>query len=235
MGNEFVLRQAEPTLTNLLPPEEVRLLNGRPTLLNRTAVRAVASSSAEPIYPAAVALMSEGMAIEIRSEAGTVCDMRLYRNSLPLVWGTDYTIRRGTDGVINPGECWSASDRQLIIYFTNEEVVRNEGAIYELYGTPYGFVCGDSVAVHFEQFFDDAVATGYLGRFGGPGGLDQVIDTSPRGSARRGIGRAAHFVWSDMSEVPHSAAYGYDGGSRDWTNGYRVPGIDAPAVVLMPR
>lgn len=231
MSNEFVLRQAEPRFINLTSPEGVALINERDTLLSHIQGWAFASSSLDPIYPAAVAIGSMGMVAEIHSADGNVCDMRLYRNTVPLVWGTDYVIRRGTDEA-DPGACWDASDRSLIAYFTREEVLRNEGADYELHGTPHGFVCGDTVAIRFERIFDDAVVTGYLGHFGGPDGLGQVIDTSPLGSARLGIGRAANFVWSDMSESPHSATYGYSGGSRDWTNGYLVPGLDDPAAVL---
>jgi hypothetical protein len=117
--------------------------------------------------------------------------------------------------------CWTPGELPIVIHLN--ETVTGSGNVYTLVGTPDGFVAGDSISTTFSRLSDDRVLTGYLFGTWTSTSTDTALDMSPYGApySTRDI-RAAGLIWSDLSEVPHGAAFGRDGGSRDWTNGFLV-------------
>lgn len=153
-------------------------------------------------------------------------------------------LRRGTADV-SPSEyrmvdedgrdfaMWGIGVRQTLVFvtlvFTDEEIVTGPGNVYTIHGIANGAVTGDQISIFPAVSRDHGVRTGYLtddntsvsesGRLNPgphldtgerPGMTDAVIPTT--------------ILWSDMSEVPHSALPGWSirpdrrGGSRDWTD-----------------
>jgi hypothetical protein len=210
-GNEFVIRKSKPTITRQVLPK-TGIANGADQGLYKFQESADAAGS--------IANKRIGMFMEVHSVEGRVCDLRLYKGSGEMS-PSDYTI---SGPMFWDGErCWrSGGTLPLIIQFTGEETVTGSGNIYTIVGAPSGFVAGDSISISFNQS-DDRIATGYLRSTWTSTSTDLMLDFSPYDapdSTRTGIN--ASLIWSDLSEVPHSAEVGRLDGSRDWTNGYLV-------------
>ncbi|MCR4256261.1 MAG: hypothetical protein NUW08_01000 [Candidatus Uhrbacteria bacterium] len=209
MGNEFVIRKSRPTFTHRMLANFM-FLNDADQHLYRFQVSADAAGPIE--------ISRIGMNMSITSTAGRVCNLRLRRGSVEMS-PSDYSI---SGPMFWDGErCWTAGALPLIIRFN--ETVTGPGNEYTVFGTPSGFVAGDTITVSFNRLADDRVATGYLRSIWASTSTDIALDLSPYGapdSTRDTL--MGHLIWSDLSEVPHSAAFGRDGGSRDWTNGYLI-------------
>jgi hypothetical protein len=209
VGNEFVIRRTKPTITRQTL-STTTIANGTDQDLYRFQVSA---DAAGPIEIARI-----GMIMEINSEAGRVCNLRLRRGGIemnpadysisgPMFWGTE--------------RCWSAGRLPVII--RSNQTVSGSGNSYTVFGTSEGFVAGDTISVTFSRLADDSILTGYLRSFWASTSTDIGLDLSPYGAPdSTRDARTASLIWSDLSEVPHSAMFGRDGGSRDWTNGYLI-------------
>lgn len=142
--------------------------------------------------------------------SGMVCNLRLRRGSVEMS-SSDYVINNG-----DTTTCYFGGS-SVTVNFTNEETMSGSGNVYTLVGTPQGFAADGSFTVSFGPS-DPVVRTEYLYRAGGPIISDLIGDC---------------LTWSDLSEVPHSAALGTSGGSRDWTNGYLID--DLTQVQILTR
>jgi hypothetical protein len=102
----------------------------------------------------------------------------------------------------------------VIIVFRNDgETVSGSGNTYTLFATPSGVDAGDAVSFTFHHTGNGS--TGYL--LNDP--AHSSLDTSAWGFPETGPVVEAGFIWSDLSELPHSNLTGIAGGSRDWTDG----------------
>ena len=110
-----------------------------------------------------------------------------------------------------------------------EEKISGSGHVYTIHATISGTTGGQSLIVEFRTTGVPSLVTGTLTNGGGFEGykLSPLIfnidrrDPPMPGSSLSDIFTGT-FVWSDLSEVPHSAALGTTGGSHDWTNSYLV-------------
>ncbi len=117
--------------------------------------------------------------------------------------------------------------------FTNEEVLSGAGNTYRIHGVVSGAVPGDQLSVFLATARDFGPRTGFL--------TDDAVYVSESGRVnpgphldtgdRPGMTDAiipVTILWSDMSEVPHSALPGWSihperrGGSRDWTDSWGI-------------
>lgn len=224
-GNEFVIRRSKPTFTRL-PLTTSRILNGEDQDLYRFQVSADSAGS--------IGLRAVRLDIGVTSAVGRVCNVRIRRGPTELSRTTDYFLRDGRMG--GSESCWSMSSGTILVYFRNEETVTGSGNAYTIFGTPEGFVAGDSIATTLVgDDGDDGFVTGYIG---GLGGFGQSIDTSPWGtpSSTCNGDTGASLIWSDLSEVPHIAAIpcgDASRGSRDWTNGYLIEDLTQTQILSL--
>lgn len=232
-GNTFVVRRSKPTVTQLAIPSTM-LVPGDMDLY-RFSVQADAAGS--------IALKRIRMSLVIHSGTGArVCNVRLRRGSTELRWPQDYQII-GPGAHIDPAQCWDPAWWDLVILLT-EETVSGSGSAYTLMGTPEGFMTGDSLMIAFGGYTgggdpgglggDIGVVTGYIRDLSGLGhSYDLALDLSPWNApdSTMLISYYPGFMWSDLSEVPHSPFTGIMGGSRDWTNGYLVEDLTRTQIL----
>jgi hypothetical protein len=134
----------------------------------------------------------------------------------------DYSVTDDTGADIEAGSIAGGTlTGRIVVTFTNEETISGSGNVYTLYATPAGSVAGNTISVAPTRNLAGTVTTGYLvsGSIAGTGltnpGLASPginLDTLNDGTADQ----PGSFVWSDLSEVPHSFAA--PGSSFDWTN-----------------
>ncbi|KAA0206762.1 hypothetical protein EDM68_01510 [Candidatus Uhrbacteria bacterium] len=224
-GNEFVIRKSRPTFTRQTL-STTTIVNGTDQDLYRFQVSADAAGSIS------LSQISMQVLVHTRSGYGEVCNMRLRRGFTDLP-PDSYTIialevDRSGSGAVYESPCvyGRAGSGRVIIRFTDEEIVSGSGNSYTLHGTVNGFEAGDSIDVSFGEPGgvvrpDNVIVTGYIV----PNTHVSAIDVSPYGmpdTAPVWSRIGASIIWSDLSEVPHGAMFGRDGGSRDWTNGYLI-------------
>ncbi len=164
---------------------------------------------------------------------------------------SNFRLRRGTTDVTSNirivddngnnlyGGSWTMASTtgQVIVEFTgtNEDTISGSGNVYTLHATVGGTVLtGDTVSVSMRRQSTGTVNTGYLTNsyvtssslIPGPN-LDTA--TAPSGVS----GAEGTFVWSDLSENPHSAnsAVGGPASSRDWTDDLNVQDLTATQVL----
>lgn len=223
-GNTFVVRMSRPTVTRQ-DLATTTIVNGHQQDLYIYGV-AVAPLAAS------ISLHNTFMIVNVASAAGRICNVRLRRGATELRFdgmGSDEYQIRGIHGHIHPDQCWDNTWGPLIVNFLGDELVTGvPGNLYTLFGTPEGFVSGDSITITFETRDDDGVVTGYLHN---ESGYEINLDESPWGTYGMPPFRSADFIWSDLSEVPHNAAMGGGGGSRDWTNGYLIEDLTQAQVL----
>ncbi len=214
VGNEFVIRKTKPTVTRQTL-STTTLSNGTNMDLYRMQVSADAAGSVglkKVVYDVAV------------SGATTFAAFRIRKGSteLPL---SSVTITDGAGADLEAATS-SAPGRVVVVFSgapgdNTEETITGSGSVYTLTATVNGSVAGDTVSVSLARDLAGTIVTGYLDD--DAIALNAVSVVGPNLDSDDGISdgvaeNPGSFVWSDLSEVPHSAAYGTTGGSYDWTN-----------------
>lgn len=205
-GNEFVVRRTKPTVTRQSLASTM-LANGLDQDLYRFQVSADVAGS----------IGIHSIAFNVSGTGVTLSNFRLRKGSTDmslsdcLIVDETATNLSGGSLTIDPTDT-----HRVVIWFLNEETVTGSGNVYTLHATTSGVVAGDSVSFAFHR--TSTGATGYL--LDDP--IHSALDVSPWGSAGTVPPIAAGFIWSDLSEVPHSDFYGCCGGSRDWTDGLYI-------------
>ncbi|QQR60357.1 hypothetical protein IPH19_02985 [Candidatus Uhrbacteria bacterium] len=207
-GNEFVVRRTKPTVT-------------RQSLSTTT----LADGSSQDLYRFQVSADSAG-SVSFHSIAFTAIssgDLTFsgfgLRRGSTLMNTADYDI---VDEYANNLEAGAisfssgVSHRLIIVFHDDGETVTGSGSSYTLQAVPSDVHAGDTISLTFHRTLNGS--TGYL--LDDP--IHSALDVSPWGSAGTVPPIAAGFIWSDLSEVPHSDFYGCCGGSRDWTDGLYI-------------
>lgn len=236
-GNEFVIRRSVPFIARqALSPTEIR--NGTDQDLYRFQV------SADAAGPISFLQIEMQVLVHARAGYGEVCNMRLRRgwDDLPPDSYTIYALEvdRTGSGTVYESPCvyGRAGSGVVIIRLSEEQTVSGSGNVYTLHGTVNRFSSGDWITTSFGEPGgvvrpDTTITTGYII----PNTHTWAIDTSPRGmpgTAPDWTRVRAGFLWSDLSDVPHRATVGTDGGSRDWTNGYLIEDLTQSQTLVMP-
>jgi hypothetical protein len=209
-GNTFVIRKSKPTVT-------------RQTLSTTT----LASGSSQDLYRMQISADSAGsvavkqISFDVSKGDFTLSNFRLRKGSTDMNLA-DYAIVSDIGTDLEAGTLVAASSSaRVVVSFTNEETISGSGNVYTLYATPAGVDASETVSIAPTRNLAGTVTTGYIlsGSMAGTGltnpGLASPsinIDTANDGSADQ----PGSFVWSDLSEVPHSFAT--PGSSFDWTN-----------------
>lgn len=214
VGNEFVIRKTKPTVTRQTL-STTTLSNGTNMDLYRMQVSADAAGSVglkKVVYDVAV------------SGATTFAAFRIRKGSteLPL---SSVTITDGAGADLEAATS-SAPGRVVVVFSgapgdNTEETITGSGSVYTLTATVNGSAPGDTVSVSLARDLSGTIVTGYLDddsvALNGTAVVTPNLD-SDDGIADGVAENPGSFVWSDLSEVPHSASYGDTGGSYDWTN-----------------
>jgi len=150
----------------------------------------------------------------------TLENFRLYRNSLAVAID-QYTITdmaSGVDLTVNPAP--DALGTYPIVSFKSSDAVYGNGNVYSLYATINTIGTGHNVSTSFVN----PGAGNITGNLVNNVGLMPPEVASPNiwhvqepGAGGYGVGL---FLWSDISEVPHSTS------SADWATGYLVEVLD---------
>ncbi len=214
VGNNFVIRKSKPTVT-------------RQSLSTTT----LANGSSQDLYRMQISADSAGsiavkkLSFDFSKTGSTsLTNFRVRKGSTDMALA-DYAITDHLGNGIEAGSiAAAATSGRIIVSFTNEETITGSGNVYTIYATPAGSVGGDTVSIAPTRNTAGTVVTGYLDDEAVVGtsltnaphsmfGPNLDTATSPDGTADS----AGTFVWSDLSEVPHSFA-GAGAGSFDWTN-----------------
>ncbi len=220
-GNTFVLRKSKPTVTQQAL-STTTLAAGQQMDLYKFQVSSDAAGS--------VALKKVTFAVSVStSTSGSTFSLNNFRirkgsTEIPVA-DVVITDRAGAD-VENATFAATTGTPRIVVSFTNtsgggEETISGSGIVYTLVASTAGtIVAGDQVSTSFDRSGDIAAGnvTGYLTAAGGTL-IGPNLDTA---AAPGATASAASFIWSDLSEIPHSDQVGASAGSRDWTNGYLV-------------
>jgi hypothetical protein len=222
-GNTFVLRKTKPVVTRQ-SLSTTTLSAGLDMDLYKFQVSADAAGSVG--LKKIVFSWSKGDA----NSSFTMSNFRLRKGSTDIAQA-DLAITSATSvDYYTGGPAAGETSGNIVIVFTNEETIAGSGNIYTLHATVGGTVdSGDSFSLNFLRNSLAAPVTGYLSNVIASSMRGPNIDTgaAPSGAATtRGT-----FVWSDLSEVPHSYASGTAGGSRDWTEDLYVEDLTQQSVL----
>lgn len=163
-----------------------------------------------------------------RQGAFTVSDIRVRRDGtdLPSDMFSAFMFD-GPDIVQTIAGSMTRGDIHVI--FANEEIIPIEGkAVYTIHATISGSALGDAFTMNISS--DPKNQTTITGSLF----LASSHPDAPLYDVRVGTGwdlYGAAFLWSDMSETPHSDLDMDHGGSADWTYEYLVPGIAEPQIL----
>ncbi len=226
-GNSFVLRRSKPTVTRQAL-SSTTLTSGQDMDMYKFQVSADSAGSV-----AVKKFVFNFSKSTTTNSTISLANFRLRRGSTDLA-SADYSIV-DTNGADLKAGTWQngSSTGQLVVYLTSEDVISGSGNVYTVHATIGGLVqSGDSVSLSFNRTGGSTVVTGFLttNYVTSTGGVvGPSIDTSvnPDNSADA----AGTFVWSDMSELPHSSAAGNNSGSRDWSDDVYVEDLTATQVV----
>jgi hypothetical protein len=217
-SNLFVLRKAKPVVT-------------RQTLSTNT----LANGLDQDLYRMQIAAEgTNGVSVKritwdfSKTGSTTLANFRIRKGSSDMALG-DIQITNGTGVDLEAGTLSAASSTgRVIVTFTNEETITGSGAVYTLHATVGGSVAGDTVSFTPARDNSQTVVTGYLddgfsnlnsiALYGGDGTVSGNLNTNSAGGAGANATNPGSFVWSDLSEVPHSFADVDNAGSDDWTN-----------------
>jgi hypothetical protein len=123
----------------------------------------------------------------------------------------------------------------VVVFSSGEETISGSGTTYTLSATVAGsVVAGDSVTVALTRTSDTTLGvTGYLHDTNATSSaiFGPHIDTGSSPNAV--LDSTSTFIWSDLSEVPHSADMdvGDTDRSRDWMNDYLVEDLTQSQVL----
>ena len=151
----------------------------------------------------------------------TVNNLKFYRGSTDITSDVDILNAAGADLTGS-----TAASGKVYVVFTNEDVISGSGNIYRLEGQVAGSTSGESLTVSLVHSADHV--TGYLLKNASNYFDIDTGDAAGRPDATKD--EDGDFVWSDMSEVPHSSA---DQTSMDWTAGNLVEDM-THSVTLTP-
>src|SRR5688572_12978970 len=206
-SNEFIIRKTRPTVT-------------RQTLSSTT----LGNRIDQDLYKLQVSADSAGSVglHTIVSTFNPVCsstvsfdNFRIRREATDLPF-SDYQIVDAFGRDVRSGSVsLSPTDpnHRVAVVFNYEQIVSGSGNVYTLHATTRDADSGDVVEIYFDRSTGSG-ATGYLP----VDPLHYSLDFSPWGAPGSGFIGTASFIWSDLSETPHSDFYGTGGGSRDWTD-----------------
>lgn len=146
----------------------------------------------------------------------------LRKGSRDIPWG-DYGVWLNGDQDLKNGTMGTTGSGEVTVSLKGEEMISGAGNVYTIHAKVMGpVVSGDKVRVNFmNEEGEGPYYAGYLSGYGATGSRNGIagpnisFSSAPLGSTNSAIS----FVWSDLSEVPHSAADGLTGGSRDWLTG----------------
>jgi hypothetical protein len=210
-GNNFVIRKSKPTVT-------------RQTLSTTT----LANGSSQDLYRMQISADSAGsvaikqISFDLSKDGSTtLSNFRVRKGSTDMNLA-EYAITSDLGVDLEAGTLAAAtSSARVVVSFTNEETITGSGNVYTLYATPAGSSAGNTVSVAPTRNLAGTVTTGYItsGSIAGTGLTNPSlaspsinIDTDNDDTGDQ----PGSFVWSDLSEVPHSFAT--PDGSFDWTN-----------------
>lgn len=224
-GNQFVIRKAQPVVA-------------RQSLSNTT----LTSGADMDLYKVRIGAEGPGIAVKkvvfdfskstSTGSSLTLSNFRIRKGVSEMTAGTDYTITdlNGTS-ITGATLSMASSSGSIVVNFVNEETITLSGFDYTLHATVGGtVVSGDSVNFSLNRTTDTTVYTGYLTDAyyaANRPGSNINTTTSPSGAADV----FGTFVWSDMSEVPHSANSSSNSGSFDWTNDLYVQDLTSSQVL----
>lgn len=149
----------------------------------------------------------------LRKGATDIDAMQYWTPGTQAGWG-DFIFAGSTDATIST----VADDEQFIS--------EPAGVVYTLHALVTDASPGSTVAISFYQVDKNRVTVETIGNVTThyPGYLNII-------QAGQGYDVVQRFIWSDMSETPHSAAY--DTGSADWINGALLINTDTSSQVLV--
>jgi hypothetical protein len=209
-GNQFVLRKSKPVVTRQAL-STTTLTAGLDMDLYKFQVSADSAGSV------ALKKISFNWSKGDSNSSLNFQNLRLRKGATDIADG-DISITSATSiDYYAGGPSLGETSGTIVIAFTNEETISGSGNVYTLHGTINGTVdSGDSLSFNFRRNGLTTPITGYLSDYPLAGVVGPNIDvgTTPLAGAPTVVGT---FVWSDLSEVPHSYASGTNSGSRDWT------------------
>ncbi len=209
VGNTFVIRKTKPVITRQALSTQT-LTAGLDMDLYKFQVSADAAGSVG--LKKIVFNWSKGDA----DNSFYLSNFRLRKGSTDVASG-DLAITSATSVNYYTGSQGTAeASGKIVVVFTSEDTISGSGNIYTLHATVNGTVgSGDSYSLNFNRDSTNTVSTGYLTDAVSNSMRGPNLDTSNGGEV--GADAEGTFVWSDLSEVPHSTASSTNGGSRDWT------------------
>jgi hypothetical protein len=207
-GNQFVLRKSKPVVTRQAL-STTTLTAGLDMDLYKFQVSADSAGSV------ALKKISFNWSKGDANDSLNFENLRLRKGTTDVASG-DISITSATSvDYYAGGPALGETSGTVVIAFTNEETVSGSGSVYTLHGTISGTVdSGDSLSFNFRRNGLSTPVTGYLSDYPYAGVVGSNITTDPAVGAPTTLGT---FVWSDLSEVPHSYASATNSGSRDWT------------------
>ncbi len=215
VGNTFVIRKSKPTVTRQTL-STTTLANGTNQDLYRMQISADAAGSV------AVKKITFDFS---KDGSTTLSNFRIRKGSTEVPLGS-VVITNGTSTDLEAGTIPAGiTSGRVIVVFSDpstantEETVTGSGNVYTLSATVNGSAAGNTVSFAPARNLAGSIVTGYLDdeavALNGTNVDGPNLDTAstPDGTADS----PGTFVWSDLSEVPHSAA-GSGASSFDWTN-----------------
>jgi len=118
--------------------------------------------------------------------------------------------------------CTTVKSGMVYVMFKTEESISGSGNVYTLHGTVSGAVSGESIRLDLDRAQAEFPATGQLIYYGAPFPILRPDPWYPPQTPSEFTGT---FLWSDMSEQPHTDQWATDDmhradsfSSLDWTN-----------------
>ncbi|MDD5726161.1 MAG: hypothetical protein PHC53_01975 [Patescibacteria group bacterium] len=216
-GNQQVIRKSKPIVAKLLL--NVTYLMGTSGQEMEIQKFKVGADQAGPVAIKQIAFKIN------KSQQVSIGYLRLYRNSSQIP-SSDYFITEANTAVDLKATNVATGTNSIIavIAFKDEEVVSGSGNVYTLRAVVnYPAIPGNSLSTYFLRDPYAPVVTGNLSN----NVKTNLTVSSPNIFAIGARAFPGTFVWSDNSEVPHSASVP---GSADWTNDVYVQALDGTSL-----
>jgi len=228
-GNTFVVRKSKPTIT-------------RTALQNTTLDLGVSAdfyqfqATSDPAGSVALKKLVFVFTQAVAQKSFlTFKGFRLRRNGLDINMNEVRITDADGNGYDQLGWGFTSTSppRLLVVTFVNEDRITGPGNAYTLHATAGGNLSpGDSIAINLHRSGTILPATGFL-TDNGKQGLSLIGPHLDLGLVPGGPIAAGSFLWSDLSEIPHSDQSGSMGGSRDWTNDDLLEDLDQVQVLSL--